>query len=171
MQRHHTPGPVYYNPGLPSKQIFGQSRLSTAPPRTTFSSDASTAPVMETLPDNDFGCSTCAFIISALEAKLDDDATREEIREALMHVCKNVGSLLRPMCEEIMEAYSDSIFDLLLAKYPVQKICEEIKLCKKKMETATENNSIQCSICTWVIDNIQAKITNETTEEEIIQFV
>ncbi|KAL0209207.1 hypothetical protein P9112_011794 [Eukaryota sp. TZLM1-RC] len=123
------------------------------------------------LPDNDFGCSTCAFIIGALEAKLDDDATREEIREALMHVCKNVGSLLHTMCEEIMETYSDSIVDPLLAKYPTQKICKEIKLCKKKMETATENNSIQCSIYTWVIGTIEAKITDETTEEEIIQFV
>ncbi|KAL0206018.1 hypothetical protein P9112_001325 [Eukaryota sp. TZLM1-RC] len=83
-----------------SKQIFGQSRLSTAPPRTTFSSDASTAPVVGSYklplrirwklsPITTFGCSTCAFIIGALEAKLDDDATREEIREALMHVCKN----------------------------------------------------------------------------------
>ncbi|KAL0206004.1 hypothetical protein P9112_001311 [Eukaryota sp. TZLM1-RC] len=43
-QRLHTPGPDYYNPGLPSKQTFGQSRLSTAPPRTTFYSHASTAP-------------------------------------------------------------------------------------------------------------------------------
>ncbi|KAL0226437.1 hypothetical protein P9112_013761 [Eukaryota sp. TZLM1-RC] len=45
-QRLHTPGPGYYNPRLPSKQTFGQSRLATAPPRTTFSSDASTAPAV-----------------------------------------------------------------------------------------------------------------------------
>ncbi|KAL0205961.1 hypothetical protein P9112_001268 [Eukaryota sp. TZLM1-RC] len=121
---------------------------------------------MEILPDNDFGCSTCVFIIGALEAKLDDDATREEIREALMHVCKNVGSLLRPMCEEIMETYSDSIVDLLLAKYPAQKICEEIKLCKKKMEILPDND-FGCSTCVFIIGALEAKLDDDATREEI----
>ncbi|KAL0248606.1 hypothetical protein GEMRC1_003840 [Eukaryota sp. GEM-RC1] len=120
------------------------------------------------LTDNNTGCSICVFIIGALEAKIDDQSTREQIHKALLEICKPVPSFMRSLCQDIIDQYSDKIVDLLLEKYSAHKICEEIGLCKDKVE---ESNDSKCLVCTFVVGWLESQIDDSWGREEIKQAV
>ncbi|KAL0220993.1 hypothetical protein RCL1_000847 [Eukaryota sp. TZLM3-RCL] len=119
--------------------------------------------------DNDFGCSTCVFIVGALEAKIDDSTTREQITDMVLEACKPLPSFMRPWCDSMLREYTPLLIDLLLERYDAKSICQEIHACKKQMTVA--DNDILCPACQFVIGWIESKISEESTRQEIIAIV
>ncbi|KAL0223104.1 hypothetical protein P9112_002494 [Eukaryota sp. TZLM1-RC] len=120
---------------------------------------------------NSIQCSVCTWIIGTIEAKISDETTEEQIIEFVEQVCNFVPQSMKVICRTMIEEYGHKIIEMMVDRFPPNVVCEAIHLCPKQPVSLTSDNSIQCSVCTWIIGTIEAKISEETTEQQIIEFV
>ncbi|KAL0231078.1 hypothetical protein GEMRC1_010483 [Eukaryota sp. GEM-RC1] len=125
---------------------------------------------VELVDDNNVGCQICTWIIGTIEAKISDESTEQEIIHFVQQVCNFVPESMKTLCAAMIDQYGHMIIDMLVERYPADTVCKAIKLCPKEVELV-EDNTIGCQICTWIIGTIEAKISDESTEQEIIHFV
>ncbi|KAL0210241.1 hypothetical protein P9112_010325 [Eukaryota sp. TZLM1-RC] len=103
--------------------------------------------------DHSTKCSVCVFVMRAIEDKLDDETTREEIEKWLSDVCETVPLAFRPSCERMLSDSIDEIIALLLRAFPPELICHVIRLCREKQ--CSINYWPMCETCRGLVDMVK----------------
>jgi len=74
-------------------------------------------------------CALCEFVMKELDSLIGNNATQEDIEEALEQVCGLLPGLLTGECKSLIKEYGPSILKALLDHLDPKQICSEIKLC------------------------------------------
>ncbi|XP_048578655.1 prosaposin isoform X2 [Nematostella vectensis] len=117
-------------------------------------------------------CALCEFVMEKLDNELKDNATEQEIEEALSKVCGYLPSSIRSECDALVKEYGPMIIQLLVQELDPSVICKELGLCTQKRQTegleeAPQLNSVTCEVCTVVMSYLDDTLKENATEEEI----
>jgi len=73
----------------------------------------------------------------------------------------SINGNLTQYCEYVVDTYGPEIIEHLHDEMPPSEVCNYVKLCSK-------SDTIECSMCTFVVDTIETAIIRNTTEAVII---
>ncbi|KAK5584577.1 hypothetical protein RB653_006190 [Dictyostelium firmibasis] len=108
-------------------------------------------------------CEFCDFIVGCAEKYIErnESVTVTELEK----VCKYAGEY-QATCDSLISTYGNELIQLLVNKEPASVICSQVKACtseeKKKLGT------VECTICTFAVQEIEGFIANNSTENEIV---
>lgn len=123
---------------------------------------------------NDLQCTLCKLLVQAAESFIGQNKTEQQIMDGLHKVCDALPSFWKDQCKGLVDEYTPQIIEFIKAKYPADKICQQIKLCKSavpeealvpKVEVTNDYCDLCIQVATWVEDYIE----NNTTSEKIIE--
>jgi len=144
-------------------------------PKTELQIPAKQVAVHEQETDDGPGCSVCHFVIATIVKEIGNNATEEKIKKALNKVCDAIPSVFRPQCKAFVQEYTHIIIEMLLKKASPEEVCKAIGACPKdevhiapvEEPKKAEPNSVACTVCQFVIAQVQKEIGNNATEEKI----
>ncbi|BFZ17741.1 hypothetical protein BsWGS_20780 [Bradybaena similaris] len=119
-------------------------------------------------------CALCEYVITILDDQLSQNATKEEIKEALEKVCNFMPKTLEADCKDFIANYTDILLNLL-ETLPPDQICAYLKLCssqvKGKLHIATNLRSLssgpECALCEYVMKYLASLLAQNATEQQI----
>ncbi|KAF5275822.1 hypothetical protein FQR65_LT04060 [Abscondita terminalis] len=141
-------------------------------------------------------CPLCLFAITSLEELINDKKTEESIKRGLQSLCSHFKGNIAVECNDFVNTYTDEIVKLLLKEFSPQQVCITLKLCDDKngnvpklpfggeietnqildetidgkVVTNVENvNADVCLMCEFLMSELQNKLKDNATEEEIKQ--
>ena len=141
-------------------------------------------------------CPLCLFAITSLEELIKNKKTEDTIRKGLEMLCSHLNGAIADECNDFVETYTEEIVTLMLKEISPQGVCTYLRLCENKVttekpyvaiggkvdtneiidytangkvvtETKVEVNADVCMICEFVLSEIQNKLKDNSTEEEI----
>ncbi|KAJ5071081.1 hypothetical protein M0811_10565 [Anaeramoeba ignava] len=112
-------------------------------------------------------CTVCEWIMEQVEAFISENTTEQEIEQFLENVCNMLPSPINTICDGLIEQYIPVIVQLLVNDFPPDQICTEIGLCTSMKAP----KGIECTVCEWIMEQVEAFISENTTEQEIEQFL
>lgn len=132
-------------------------------------------------------CLLCEKVISEVEKKIGPAKTKEDIEKELYKACSQLKKLSNK-CQKYVDEYGDKIAALILLEMSPKQICKELGYCSWKKEAnrvsedqinneskgdAKSNNfdPQPCVLCEFIIKQLENKIKDKKTEEEIKQEV
>ncbi|XP_065668839.1 uncharacterized protein LOC100208544 isoform X8 [Hydra vulgaris] len=145
--------------------------------------------VKQTQPKSD-SCELCTMAMSSLEDILKGNETKAEVKQALEQVCGFLPASLKSECDQLVDAYSDQIVDLVVAELSdPNAICKQIGLCTSKINkvmTKTEKQSVKqlsqvnkvkqaqpkgdsCELCTMAMSSLEDILKGNETKAEVKQ--
>ncbi|KAK3744542.1 hypothetical protein RRG08_056678 [Elysia crispata] len=110
-------------------------------------------------------CVICEFVMNELDNILGNNATQEEIKQALENVCNFLPASVKQECDSFVAQYTPELIQLLLQVKPSQ-VCGYLGLCSSKL---TVDAGPQCVICEFVMNELDSILSNNATQEEIKQ--
>lgn len=111
-------------------------------------------------------CELCKYVVTIAESWLTSNKTEKEIETELHHICAKLPSSFTEECDKLVDEFLPYIFYYLKQKYPAEKICSLIGLCK---EEKVNEGEVKCFICTKVVDWVEKYVEKNKTEQEIIK--
>jgi len=90
-------------------------------------------------------CRLCEVAIAALDAKLDQNSTVEEIEAALDKVCDKFGAFKVP-CENLIKKYTPELIALLINDLNATRVCTKLGLCTAQANVQTANNAASLAV-------------------------
>jgi saposin len=118
---------------------------------------------MEEEETNGVSCELCKMVVEEAK-KLIKDYSEKGVKEALEKVCDFLPPILSGACKVFVDKYSDKLIDMLLKKMSAEAICKSLGLCHKSVE-----NGVSCTLCQFVIMEVEKLLHDERTEESIIK--
>lgn len=117
-------------------------------------------------------CAVCKTVMSALTDLLDDDNVVESLKQALTQVCTRVPDDQQSKCISFVNAYGQTIMNIVKTKDNVKEVCGKIGVClndystidfleSSRIKRSYEKNRIKH--CTW--GPVYWCSTNETARE------
>ncbi|RMX42497.1 hypothetical protein pdam_00020424 [Pocillopora damicornis] len=122
-------------------------------------------------------CILCEFIMDKLDSILKQNATREEIEEALDKVCSYLPSSISSECTQFINQYSDAILQILAQELDPKEVCTALQLCtsqakameKPKIHLPKSNET--CEICDTVMTYLKMFLAENETQQEILNVL
>lgn len=74
-------------------------------------------------------CLVCERVVKELEKKLDDNHSREKIKEILDHVCDKVKQDFKSKCVDFMEKHEEQIIELVMKGAQPKELCIALGFC------------------------------------------
>ncbi|GFN91862.1 proactivator polypeptide, partial [Plakobranchus ocellatus] len=87
-------------------------------------------------PRNGEVCTACVLVFETLENILPQNATKEAIADALDRVCDLIPDNIKGQCKSMVRIYLPYVIDLIVMKFPPNKICLDIGLCTNSSSAA-----------------------------------
>eukprot|EP00761_Pharyngomonas_kirbyi_P011302 gb/GECH01011327.1/.p1 GENE.gb/GECH01011327.1/~~gb/GECH01011327.1/.p1 ORF type:complete len:398 (+),score=74.98 gb/GECH01011327.1/:1-1194(+) len=115
-------------------------------------------------------CAVCEYLLSYLENMVDSSTTIDEIDK----VCDILPSSVSKSCHEIVETYGPQILDYLVNKYPADKVCGMISLCKSAQDEVKKPQSADdfyCTTCEFVMKYLDGYLSKDTTIQDMLNFL
>ncbi|XP_067131550.1 uncharacterized protein Sap-r isoform X2 [Centruroides vittatus] len=113
-------------------------------------------------------CELCQDVMTYLKQVLKDPKTEDEIKQALDEVCSVLPQSLTQQCEDFVNQYTDLIISLLLQEFDPDEICAKLGLCPKNESLQNvENTNIECTLCKDIMEALETKLKDKSTEDEI----
>ncbi|XP_063817383.1 prosaposin isoform X2 [Pseudophryne corroboree] len=118
-------------------------------------------------------CEVCQLMVQELETLLDNNRTRENLKEALKKVCNLVPSKYRQQCDSIIDTYCDAIIELLENEVSPKQICGTLGLCSVRLHRVVALNPVHvqsgnyCSLCKMIIQYLDTILQKNATEIRI----
>ncbi|KAB0800131.1 hypothetical protein PPYR_08011 [Photinus pyralis] len=145
-------------------------------------------------------CALCLLAITSLEEVIKNKRTEEAIRKGLKSLCSHLHGVVADECNDFVETYTDEVVELLLKDLSAQDICIYFKLCQDQVTTEApkreigrdiETNQIidytangkvianvernvdadVCLICEFLMSEVQNKLKDNATEEEVKELL
>ena len=98
---------------------------------------------------------------------LENKDNQDEIRNTLDTLCEYMPSSISKPCEEYVDAYAETVIQLILQDFTPQQICAEIGLCSSVSEVVMTVQDTKCVLCEYVIKTLDDLLANNATEAEI----
>ncbi|XP_073239351.1 prosaposin-like [Porites lutea] len=124
-------------------------------------------------------CVLCEFVMTELKTLLSENATQEEIKEALEEVCSLLPSTIQSECKQFVEQYEQAIIEILVQELDPSMVCTALNLCaSKKHQKAMEKpvalavgSNETCEICETVMTYLKNALADNATKEEILSLM
>ena len=100
-------------------------------------------PIMEMKKVND-NCAICQYAMETLYTILENKDNQDEIRNTLDTLCEYMPSSISKPCEEYVDAYAETVIQLILQDFTPQQICAEIGLCTSVSEVVMTVQDTKC---------------------------
>ncbi|XP_065668837.1 uncharacterized protein LOC100208544 isoform X6 [Hydra vulgaris] len=118
-------------------------------------------------------CELCTMAMSSLEDILKGNETKAEVKQALEQVCGFLPASLKSECDQLVDAYSDQIVDLIVIELSdPNAICKQIGLCTSKINKVIKQktvNSVTCELCTMAMSSLENILKGNESKAEIKQ--
>lgn len=128
-------------------------------------------------------CALCELIMKELTGMLVNNATEEEVTQALEKVCNLLPQTLAQECDTFVEEYGKMVIELLMKEVSPKEICTLLGLCipTKKTEPALEavkpllvqpaavkvNNAAECMVCEEVITYVKTQLDDPSDQAQL----
>jgi saposin len=145
-------------------------------------------------------CPLCLFIYQQVEAVIENNRTKENIKNKLNTLCDRLPSSLKTECSEFIAENAEALIDNLIKRYSPQVACVKIHMCTPKQEMligalgskrtsmAIETNEIEdntidgveanveistpeCLLCEQLIKEVEKKASNDKSRAHIEQVL
>ncbi|CAF1045581.1 unnamed protein product [Rotaria magnacalcarata] len=124
---------------------------------------------------NPVECALCKYIISYVDAVIQNNKSEAAIVAALEKVCTILPSSLHDKCKQFIDTYSTALVQLIEKYGTPEKVCDALKLCTNgteeiipiKFEKVTAN-PVECALCKYIISYVDAVIQNNKSEAAIV---
>lgn len=124
-------------------------------------------------------CLLCEELVKKVEKKVENDKSREHIKEVLEQACSTFRrKSLKEKCIEIVDKNSDYIIEAIVKEVTPKEICIGLGFCIvdesenhiKELTpalTAKLQDTPQCVLCELVMTKLEAELKDKKTQEEI----
>ncbi|OCT70252.1 hypothetical protein XELAEV_18037174mg [Xenopus laevis] len=130
------------------------------------------------LPENNVYCEVCELMISQIEKLLDNNRTRENIKQSLEKVCKLLPSQYTQKCEDIIDEYFDPLIELLEQEANPEVICTTLGYCSGRKNLKNVKISAEkvaagdyCPVCRMIMRYVDELLEKNATESRIKDFL
>ncbi|GFR60011.1 proactivator polypeptide, partial [Elysia marginata] len=114
-------------------------------------------------------CTICEFAMTELDQILGQNATKEQIEEALDKVCSFLPASVKQECDAFVTQYTPDLINLLLQFKP-QDVCTYLGLCSAKLSGSQKlGDSTLCEICEFAMTELDQILGENATKEQIEQ--
>ncbi|XP_059612395.1 uncharacterized protein LOC132258881 [Phlebotomus argentipes] len=150
----------------------------------------------ETTPE----CLLCERVINEVEKKVVNKKSKEQIKHALEHACDKVKKY-REKCLDYVEKHGDQIADMIMKDLAPKEICRILGYClpfndeldvsepdleidealsitviakpanPEKIIEAPSQRDNQCTLCQFIIQQLEKDLMNNKTEEEVKEAI
>jgi len=115
------------------------------------------------------GCSICQLVVSYVESYLQQNATEQEIVQKLDVLCAKIP-VFGQECDSLVSSEVPNIIKWIENKENPQAFCSSIKLCAAPIvATVKVGGPIPCSICQVIVTYVEKWVSENATEEAIVQ--
>nr|CAB3260857.1 uncharacterized protein LOC100176110 [Phallusia mammillata] len=114
-------------------------------------------------------CEICEIVAEELDHLLSGKSTEKEIIDAVEKVCDILPSKYKKECDTLIQTYGDEIIQLLVKFVSPKALCMTLKLCPSAQVKVSA--SATCEICEAVASELEKVVTENSTENEIIDAV
>lgn len=116
------------------------------------------------LKEKDSNCATCQYVVAVVLDGIKNKDNQDEIRNVLDKVCTLLPESASLKCEQVVNAYAETLIDLIAQNLTPDEICAGIGLCKQPPpKTKT------CIICKYVVQTVDHVLEDKTNVDKIIQ--
>ncbi|KAJ7383615.1 hypothetical protein OS493_026801 [Desmophyllum pertusum] len=124
-------------------------------------------------------CILCEWLMEKLATILKQNATEQDIEEALDKVCSLLPSSVSTECQNFVDEYAPAIIAILVQELDPSMVCAALKLCTsvehpkamKKPVTLVPGSNETCEICTTVMTYLKNLLQDEALRKEIISIL
>ncbi|XP_072533734.1 prosaposin [Salminus brasiliensis] len=123
-------------------------------------------------------CAICEYVMKELENMIQDQATEEEVMQAVEKVCNILPSTLTAQCKDLIETYGQAIIELLVQEADPKTVCTLLGLCKGAsrafipvMEKADFEAGGFCDVCKMAVRYVDGILEQNATEAQIEEAV
>ncbi|KAG9485212.1 prosaposin [Eleutherodactylus coqui] len=123
--------------------------------------------------DFDATCELCQVVMGKLEGLLENNSSRERIIEVLEKVCSVVPSKYCQKCRDFIEAYTDTIIELLEEEVTPKEICVAMGLCSPRQHKMVKlgpehlHSGSGCAVCKMIVTYMDKILQKNVTQERI----
>jgi saposin len=127
-------------------------------------------------------CSLCEFLLEEVASKLPSNYTLQQLDAFLDQECSSIGKL-KDACDALVLLYGEDIFNALTGDIPPEQVCETIKVCPSAAveaeplveepvpEVQNEGNTVVCSLCEFLLEEVASKLPSNYTLQELDAFL
>ncbi|XP_068710683.1 prosaposin-like [Montipora capricornis] len=124
-------------------------------------------------------CILCEYVMGELKTILKENATQQEIEDALEEVCSILPETVRNDCNEFVQQYEPAIVQILIAELDPSIVCTTLGLCAskehrkalEKQVTLKVGSNETCQICVLVMTYLKNLLADNATEQEILALL
>jgi len=108
-------------------------------------------------------CQVCKLVIEDLDQVLAENATKQDVENALEKVCMGLPSQFSDTCDEIVEEYAPQIIDLADNILQPDYVCKHLALCSARKPSLIGANPCSYGPSYWCNDHDSAQKCNAVT--------
>lgn len=124
-------------------------------------------------------CILCEFVMKELDSILQENATQQEIEDALNKVCSLLPSTIATECQQFVGQYASAIIELLAQELDPSMVCTTLGLCTsnehnkvvEKPATFVPESNETCQICEFVMTYLKNLLADNDTKQEILNLL
>nr|XP_046258353.1 prosaposin isoform X2 [Scatophagus argus] len=123
-------------------------------------------------------CAICEFVMKQLESMLEDQATEEEVIQAVEKVCTLLPSSLSGQCKDLIETYGQAIIELLVQQADPKTVCTVLALCNEAhrayvavLDQTRFKVGGYCEVCKLAVTYVDEILEKNATEAQIEEAV
>lgn len=117
-------------------------------------------------------CDFCQSAIEKVKELLDQQQTRDEIREYLVNLCEDLPPAYASLCAAYVNAYTDVVIDALEAEIDPLEICGMIGLCESRARRPIRVvGSPACDMCQDIVAYVELVLQDTKVVAEVIAAV
>ncbi|XP_044069252.1 prosaposin isoform X2 [Siniperca chuatsi] len=154
---------------VPALKLFPAAKMESA-------TDKSTKPMVRVRDSPT--CAICEFVMKQLETMLEDQATEEEVIQAVEKVCTFLPSTLSAQCKDLVETYGEAIIQLLVQQADPKTVCTVLALCNgasrayvPALDQTRYKAGGYCEVCKMAVGYIDGILEKNATEAQIEEAV
>jgi saposin len=111
-------------------------------------------------------CILCEFVMSQLEKEIANKKTEDEIKRAVLNICKTLPKSITENCARFVNKYADLIITLI-DTVPPKQICSSMMLCSNPKKVESELEVLECAVCHGTVSALDTVLDNAKADDEI----
>lgn len=117
-------------------------------------------------------CVMCEFVMAQLEKDLNDKKTDEEIKKAVLNVCKHLPASVSKSCNQFVDYYFDMILVFIETMQP-SEVCAAMRCCPKpkpselQMFERIKSDVYECAVCKGVVEGLESIVEDPYEEAKL----
>jgi len=122
------------------------------------------------VPQDSTTCIMCEFIVKTLEDIVTENATEQQIINAVKHVCDILPSSIRAPCTQFIAQNGDALIHLLIDRVPPHVACVKLHICKNAFVEVPKDSTL-CPMCNIFVGMAEQFLNSNHTIDQIEQIL